>query len=205
MDKSYDIDETSQLDTDLASFQDSKWAKSLFVDQFIAGFHAPLDQVSSLNMGAKLNGHILLRQACLPIHDRNIVLGSASGKYNVTMPTSVACNEFWVRTPFDFTLAAVNCNSTVLAISDENPARPPKDNGNSRVKTSWPRESATQPSRSNYRTQKNTLSMEQCSETNAIRISTALPCSMPRIKPAHNTVVLWSTPEHAPPSYGKPH
>eukprot|EP00171_Calliarthron_tuberculosum_P018277 IDg18277t1 len=83
LDKSYAVDATNQLDLDLATFLDYVWEKSMTVEQFIAGFHARLDKIAALNIDNKLKGHLLLRQAALDAQDRNIIVGAASGKYDV--------------------------------------------------------------------------------------------------------------------------
>ncbi len=61
LDKSYAVDATDQLDIDLATFFDYSWKNHMPVEQFIAGFHSRLDRIASLNMDAKLKGHLLLR------------------------------------------------------------------------------------------------------------------------------------------------
>ncbi len=83
LDKSYAVDETDKLDTDLATFLDYTWKKSMTIEEFIAGFHTRLDKIASLNMDDKLKGHLLLRQALLDNQDRNMIIGAASGKYEV--------------------------------------------------------------------------------------------------------------------------
>jgi len=84
LDKLYQIDKTDQLDIDLTTFLDYTWKSSFSVEQFIAGFHTRLDKISSLKLDEKLKGHLLLRQAGLDTHSRNMILGAASGNYAVT-------------------------------------------------------------------------------------------------------------------------
>lgn len=60
LDKTYALEGTLQLGTDVASLLDYGWAKNIYVGQFIAGFHARIDRVFSLNLHAKLKEHILL-------------------------------------------------------------------------------------------------------------------------------------------------
>lgn len=105
LDKSYAIDATSQLDVDLANFLDYHWDKTLSVDQFIAGFHSRLDKISSLCIDEKLKGHLLLRQANLDMHERNIILGSASGQYEAQHITKSIRNSFRTRSPYDSTMS----------------------------------------------------------------------------------------------------
>ena len=84
LDKSYSIDASNQLDTDLAEFLDFRWQKSMTVEQSIAGFHVRLDRLSSLNIDEKLKSHLLLRHADLDARDRNMIVGSAAGKYEAS-------------------------------------------------------------------------------------------------------------------------
>ena len=50
---------------------------------FIAGFHSRLGKISKLKLYSKLQGHLLLRQACLDAQTRTIIVGGASGSYEV--------------------------------------------------------------------------------------------------------------------------
>jgi len=84
LDKLYLVDKTDQLDIDLTSFLDYTWKSSFNVEQFIAGFHTRLDKISSLALDEKLKGHLLLRQAGLDSHTKNMIIGAASGSYDVT-------------------------------------------------------------------------------------------------------------------------
>jgi len=84
LDKLYQLDKTDQLDIDLTTFLDYTWKSNFSVEQFIAGFHTRLDKISSLKLDEKLKGHLLLRQAGLDTHSRNMIIGAASGSYDVT-------------------------------------------------------------------------------------------------------------------------
>eukprot|EP00171_Calliarthron_tuberculosum_P009567 IDg9567t1 len=84
LDKSYAIDKTDQLDLDLAGFLDFSRNGRKSVEQFIAGFHARLDRIADLQIDEKLKGHLLLRQAYLDSHTRNMIVGAAGGKYEVS-------------------------------------------------------------------------------------------------------------------------
>jgi len=83
LDKLYQLDKTDQLDIDLTTFLDYTWKSNFSVEQFIAGFHTRLDKISSLKLDEKLKGHLLLRQAGLDTHSRNMIIGAASGSYDV--------------------------------------------------------------------------------------------------------------------------
>eukprot|EP00171_Calliarthron_tuberculosum_P004551 IDg4551t1 len=84
LDQSYGIDETDQLDIDLAAFLDFTWNGRSSIDQFIAGFNNRLDKISELKINNRLKGHLLIRQACLDTHSRNMIVGAASGKFEIT-------------------------------------------------------------------------------------------------------------------------
>eukprot|EP00171_Calliarthron_tuberculosum_P015089 IDg15089t1 len=83
LDKSYAVDETDQLDSDLANFFDSTGDQK---DCRIvhSGISRKAVKIASLNIDSKLKGRLLLKQACLDNQDRNVIVGAASGKYDVT-------------------------------------------------------------------------------------------------------------------------
>eukprot|EP00171_Calliarthron_tuberculosum_P023568 IDg23568t1 len=98
LDKSYAINKTDQLDADLAIFLDFTWNGRSPVEQFIAGFHNRLDRIAELNMSSKLKGHILLRQASLEHQARSLIVGAASGSYEVEH-ISAALRQAYRHTP----------------------------------------------------------------------------------------------------------
>lgn len=53
------------------------------MEQFISGFHSRVDKIASRKIEDQLKGHILLRQANLPNHDKHVIIGAASGSYDV--------------------------------------------------------------------------------------------------------------------------
>ena len=53
------------------------------IEEYIAGVHARLDKLSELSLTDKLKGHLLLRQAGMDSNTRNVIIGSASGCYEV--------------------------------------------------------------------------------------------------------------------------
>ena len=83
LDKAYAVDVSNQLDTDLADFLDYTWKKEFSVEHFISGFHTRVDKISSISLDDKLKGHILLRQAQLAENEKHIIVGVASGSYDV--------------------------------------------------------------------------------------------------------------------------
>lgn len=84
LEKSYVIDETDQLDIDIAKFFDFCLETTMAVEEHIAGFHARLDKPSELSLSAKQKSHLLLQQAGFDATTPNIILGSASGCYNIS-------------------------------------------------------------------------------------------------------------------------
>ena len=94
LDKAYAVDQTNRLDTDLAEFLDYTWRKELSVEHFISGFHTRVDKIAELNLSDKLKGHLLLRQADLETTERHVVIGAASGSYNVTDVSSALRNIY---------------------------------------------------------------------------------------------------------------
>lgn len=68
LDKTYAVDNTNQLDDDLADFLYYCRKDELSVEHFISGFHARVDKISQLNIDEKLKGHLMLRQAHLESH-----------------------------------------------------------------------------------------------------------------------------------------
>lgn len=61
LNKSYNIDDKSLSDTDLASFFYYKWSKYMSVNEFNAGSQTCLDGVSLLNVSADLKGQKITR------------------------------------------------------------------------------------------------------------------------------------------------
>ena len=99
LDKSYLMDSTDKLDMDLAAFLDYKWESYMSVEQFVAGFHTRLDKIASLQIDAKLKGHLLLRQACLDHSERNMIVGASSGSYDVGSITASLKQAFRLNKP----------------------------------------------------------------------------------------------------------
>lgn len=79
--KSYSIDTVDQLENYLAAFLDYTWKGNISMEQYIVGFHSRLDRMYNLAMDYELKGHLLLLQADLDDHTRNMVVGAASGEY----------------------------------------------------------------------------------------------------------------------------
>lgn len=69
------------------------------VEQYIAGFHSRLDKIATLNLDDKLKGHLLLRQASLQMHEKNMLIGAASGSYDVKNLTAAMRNAYIQQAP----------------------------------------------------------------------------------------------------------
>lgn len=104
LDKSYAVDAANQLDSDLAVFLDYSWKKSSSVEQYIAGFHSRLDKIASLEIDEKLKGHLLLRQASLSSQEKNMLVGAASGSYDISKLTAAMRNAYINSPPTDSTM-----------------------------------------------------------------------------------------------------
>lgn len=128
LDKSYAIDAANQLDADLALFLDYTWKKSMSVEQYIAGFHSRLDKISTLQLDNKLKGHLLLRQAALAPQDRNMLVGAASGSYDVQHLTAALRNAYMNQTPVDTSLTTQG--STASSHNEGGRARQDRRNDN---------------------------------------------------------------------------
>lgn len=61
---------------------------------FISGFHTRVDKIASIKIDEKLKGHILIRQANLPQHDHQVIIGAASGNYDVDSISSALRSVF---------------------------------------------------------------------------------------------------------------
>lgn len=72
--------------------------------KIITGFHAYLGKVSSLDMDAKPKRPKLLRQTCLSVQDRDMVIGSVSGSYNITCIASAVHNAFRGCNPYNYNI-----------------------------------------------------------------------------------------------------
>lgn len=81
--KSYAVDESSQLDSDLSASLDYPWDKRLTVKEVIARFHATHDKVGDLEFLAKLKSHVMLRHAGKDHNEHYMTGGPAFGYYNV--------------------------------------------------------------------------------------------------------------------------
>lgn len=99
LDKAYAIDKTNQLDADLADFLDYSWKKEVSIEHFISGFHTRVDKISSLNLDDKLKGHLMLRQADLEYQEKHVVIGAASGSYDVNHISAALRNIYRLATP----------------------------------------------------------------------------------------------------------
>lgn len=52
-------------------------------DGSVVAFHLRLDKTAMLDMKGELKGHLLLHQAKLDEHDKNVIIGFACGDYSL--------------------------------------------------------------------------------------------------------------------------
>jgi len=134
LDKSYALNKTMKLDNDLAEFLDFVWEPSTSVEQFIAGFHSRLDRISELNINDKLKGHLMLRKTGLDEQERNVLVGAASGKYEIAAITSALQHQYRKRENKNASLHSKNRqndNTGCRYCKPNNPCRAHQDSSNS--------------------------------------------------------------------------
>lgn len=99
MDKKFGLDSVTLLHNNISDFFDYNWDKHMTVEEFVVGFHSRLDKVSKLDMNDELKGHLLLKQANLDSHDRNLVVGAAGGDYTLQALATSLRNAFRCQAP----------------------------------------------------------------------------------------------------------
>lgn len=107
MDKKFGLDTVTLLHNNISDFFDYNWDHTMSVEEFVVGFHSRLDRISKLDMNDELKGHLLLKQANLDSHDRNLVVGAAGGDYTLQALATSLRNAF--RTE-GLPPASMNCN-----------------------------------------------------------------------------------------------
>lgn len=80
---SYAVDYSSQLDPDPTTFFNNRWDSTISVEEFFADFHARYDKITDLQFTTIVQGHTLLTQAALGSQEWNMIVGQASGSYDV--------------------------------------------------------------------------------------------------------------------------
>ena len=83
LDKLYAVNGTARLELDVAAFFDYYLQANMTVEQSISGFHNRPDAITELQMNVRLKVHLLLRQAQLNSHSSNLIVGAASGSFEV--------------------------------------------------------------------------------------------------------------------------
>lgn len=114
LDKSYAVDTANQLYAYLARFLDYSFKKSLTIEQYIAGFHSRLDKIATLNLDNKLKVYLLLHQATFPQHHKNMIVGAASGSYDVMRLTASLLDAYIHTGPVASTMASRNTTTHPL-------------------------------------------------------------------------------------------
>lgn len=94
LDNYYAIDRTNQLKCDLADFFDYHWVKCASVEQLISGFYTRFDKISNLKIDKQLKRPIPPRQANLPQHDRQVIIGDVGGSYEVNQISAALRSVF---------------------------------------------------------------------------------------------------------------
>ena len=64
------------------------------IEEYVSGFHARLDKIAELEFSEQLKGHVLLRQAGLDVTTRNVIVGSASGCYDISKISAALRQSF---------------------------------------------------------------------------------------------------------------
>lgn len=83
LDKSYAVDKSLRLESDLSAFLDHTWDKSHAAEAFIAVFHTKHDKIAELEFLAHAHGHTMLRHVKLDHNEQNMIVGQKSGNYNM--------------------------------------------------------------------------------------------------------------------------
>lgn len=94
LDEKFSLEKVNLFHNTVSDFLDFLWDRKATVHQFVIGFHSRLEKASSLSLDEKLEGHILLRQASLDAYGRNVIIGSAGGKYSFQAITTALRNAF---------------------------------------------------------------------------------------------------------------
>lgn len=90
----FTCDCTTLLHDNVSAFFAYTWNSSVPVDEFAVEFHTRPDKVHKLELNDKLKGHLLLRPANLNAHDKNIIVGSASGDYSLQAQSTSPRNAY---------------------------------------------------------------------------------------------------------------
>lgn len=94
LEKAYEIEKVKKLDHELEEFLDYSWNRSVSIEHLISGFHTRLDKIAELSLDEKIKGRVLLRQTDLADHDRHVVIGASSGRYEVKFVSDALRNIF---------------------------------------------------------------------------------------------------------------
>lgn len=94
LDKAYAVGRTNQLDAVLADFLDYIWREELRAGHFISGFRIRDEIITSRILDENLKGNFLLCQADLHYHEIHVVIGTASGSYDVTQISATLRNIY---------------------------------------------------------------------------------------------------------------
>lgn len=93
------VRQKNQLDAGLVHFLDDSSRKDLSVEHLISGFHSTVHKLPSLHLYDRGKGHFLLRRANLTYHDKNVVIGTATGSYEVSRSSASLRIIYWNGPP----------------------------------------------------------------------------------------------------------
>lgn len=99
LDKLCAVNVSAQLDLDVEAFFEYYWQSDMTFEQFISGFHNRLDAISELQMNDKLKGHLLLGQAKLDAHTKNLIVDAASRSFEVESIATVLRQAYTSNNP----------------------------------------------------------------------------------------------------------
>lgn len=104
LDTYYAVYKLSQLDSDLSGFLDCTCEKSLTVEELIAGFHARHDRIAELEFPAIVQGHMMIRNESRDQNEQNMVVGQASGDYNIQRISAALRTAYRKKLPYSASL-----------------------------------------------------------------------------------------------------
>lgn len=94
LDKKFGLDNVTLEHNNISYFFHDQRDNSLLIEEFVVGFHSSLDIVSNLEINNEVKGHLLLKQAKLDSHDRNLVVEAAGDDCFLQTPATSLKNAF---------------------------------------------------------------------------------------------------------------
>lgn len=109
MDENFGLHSVTLLHNNISVFFDYNLDREMSVKEFIVGFHSRFEKISKLDMTDELEGQLLLTQASLKSHERNLVVGTAGGYYSLQALATSSWNAF---RPRGFSPLSMNSSET---------------------------------------------------------------------------------------------